>query len=51
MSVEPSPCERYQDCGDYPVQQCLTTGQNHGRQDGFAPEAFWGFFSEFFPEN
>ena len=51
MSVEPSPCEFYQGCGDYPVQQCLSTGEGHGRRDGFAPAAFWGFFSEFLPEN
>ncbi len=51
MPVDPSPCERYQDCGDYPLQQCLTTGKGHDRQDEFAPGAFWGFFSEFLLEN
>lgn len=51
VQVEPSPCVRFQDCGDYPVQRCITSGNGHGRQDGYAPGAFWSFFSEFLAED
>lgn len=42
----PAPCVRYQGCAPgYPIAWCETTGQNHGRQDALAPEAFWHFFN------
>jgi len=44
-AVDPSPCKQYQGCkAGYPVQWCQTSGNAHGRQDTFAPGAFWGFF-------
>jgi poly(3-hydroxybutyrate) depolymerase len=49
MPAEPSPCERFQDCGDHPVQYCLSTGRGHDRRDDFAPQAFWDFFNELAP--
>lgn len=49
--IDPSPCVRFQDCGDFPVQRCRTSGSGHGRQDGYAPGAFWSFFSEFLADN
>ncbi len=49
VSVDPSPCERFQGCDDYPVQYCLSMGQGHDRRDDFAPQAFWDFFSELAP--
>lgn len=43
--VEPSPCKAYSGCADgYPVHWCQTSGNAHGRQDSFAPSAFWSFF-------
>lgn len=50
VAVAPAPCVRFQGCGDYPVQRCITSGNGHGRQDGYAPGAFWSFFSEFLAE-
>jgi poly(3-hydroxybutyrate) depolymerase len=45
MPVDPSPCTQYQGCAaGYPVNWCVTTGKAHGRQDDFAPGAFWNFF-------
>jgi len=46
VAVAPSPCVRFQGCGDFPVQRCITKGNGHGRQDSYAPGAFWTFFSE-----
>lgn len=44
-AVDPSPCKAYQGCkAGYPVHWCQTSGKMHGRQDTFAPGAFWGFF-------
>lgn len=45
MPVDPSPCTQYQGCAaGYPVNWCQTSGKKHGRQDDFAPGAFWNFF-------
>lgn len=45
MPVDPSPCTEYQGCAaGNPVKWCQTTGKAHGRQDTFAPAAFWNFF-------
>jgi poly(3-hydroxybutyrate) depolymerase len=45
---EPAPCQEYQGCKPgYPVVFCETTGEGHGRQDDFAPDLFWKFFSQF----
>ncbi len=44
-AYEPSPCVAYDGCDeDNPLVWCQTSGQNHGRQDGFAPGVFWDFF-------
>jgi poly(3-hydroxybutyrate) depolymerase len=45
VAVDPSPCKLYQGCkAGYPVEWCQTSGNAHGRQDSFAPSAFWNFF-------
>jgi polyhydroxybutyrate depolymerase len=42
---DPNPCVSYNGCSEgYPLVWCETTGQQHGRQDGFAPGVFWDFF-------
>ncbi len=42
------PCEAYAGCGaDTPVVFCETAGHFHDRQDSFAAEVFWDFFSAF----
>ncbi len=51
MPVEPSPCQRFEGCGDYPLQYCLSSGKGHDRRDDFAPRAFWDFFSEIAPRD
>ena len=47
IAEEPEPCVRYQGCTENPVKFCPTTGRGHDRQDNYAPQAFWDFFSEF----
>lgn len=44
---DPPPCVRYQGCPENPVKWCSTVGEGHSRQDQYAGEAFWNFFSEF----
>jgi polyhydroxybutyrate depolymerase len=45
MAVDPSPCTLYQGCATgYPVEWCQTMGEEHNRQDSFAPSTFWNFF-------
>jgi polyhydroxybutyrate depolymerase len=45
MAVDPSPCTLYQGCAaGYPVKWCQTMGEEHNRQDSFAPSTFWNFF-------
>jgi len=45
MPVDPAPCTQYQGCAaGNPVNWCQTSGKKHGRQDDFAPGAFWNFF-------
>ncbi len=45
VATTPSPCTQYQGCAaGYPVNWCQTSGKMHGRQDTFAPGAFWDFF-------
>lgn len=45
MPVDPSPCTLYQGCAaGHPVEWCETMGEEHGRQDNFAPSTFWNFF-------
>jgi polyhydroxybutyrate depolymerase len=40
------PCVEYAGCSDgRPVVWCMTTGQQHERQDGLAAPIFWDFFS------
>lgn len=46
MPYDPDPCVQYQGCDPAnPVVWCETSGQGHNRQDSFAPDAMWGFFS------
>jgi hypothetical protein len=47
VAEDPAPCVRYQGCEENPVKFCPTTGRGHDRQDDFAPDAMWDFFSEF----
>ncbi len=42
---DPNPCVSYNGCDESnPLVWCETSGQGHGRQDGFAPGLFWDFF-------
>ncbi len=50
VKVDTASCVRFQGCGDHPIQRCITSGNGHGRQDGYAPKAFWTFFSELLPK-
>lgn len=43
--VMPDPCVAYDRGAELPVVWCQTTGNGHGRQDGLAGPAFWGFLS------
>lgn len=42
-------CRSYADCGNFPVQLCLTDGQGHSDQGGLSIPGFWAFFSQFLP--
>jgi len=42
---DPAPCQAYESCpAAEPVVWCQSSGKQHGRQDDFAPAAFWNFF-------
>lgn len=46
VPAEPAPCIEYPGCdADHPIVWCATTGQDHGRQDDFAPDAIWQFLA------
>ncbi|MES1204638.1 MAG: hypothetical protein ABUS79_01755 [Pseudomonadota bacterium] len=48
VAQDPPPCAGYSSCpAGYPVVWCATSGNQHGRQDTFAPGAFWNFFKQF----
>lgn len=47
VATDPAPCQAYQTCpAAEPVTWCQTSGKKHGRQDDFAPGAFWNFFKK-----
>jgi poly(3-hydroxybutyrate) depolymerase len=47
VATEPAPCQAYASCpAAEPVVWCQTSGKMHGRQDSFAPDAFWNFFKK-----
>jgi polyhydroxybutyrate depolymerase len=47
VATDPAPCQAYASCpAAEPVVWCQTSGKMHGRQDDFAPGAFWNFFKK-----
>ena len=47
VATDPAPCQSYQSCpAAEPITWCQTSGKMHGRQDDFAPGAFWNFFKK-----
>jgi polyhydroxybutyrate depolymerase len=47
VATDPAPCQAYASCpAAEPITWCQTSGKMHGRQDDFAPGAFWNFFKK-----